>query len=42
MSPSVPRKTLNLKQKVEIIRFKDSSGGWSIRKLADKFGIDKN
>jgi len=37
----VPRKALHLKQKVVIIRFKDSNGGWSIRKLADKFGIGK-
>jgi len=41
MSPPVPRKALNLKQKVDIIRFKDSNEGWSIRKLADKFGIGK-
>ncbi|XP_025196277.1 tigger transposable element-derived protein 4-like [Melanaphis sacchari] len=41
MSPYVPRKTLNLKQKVDIIHFKDSSEGWSIRKLAEKFGIGK-
>ncbi|KAL5238751.1 hypothetical protein ACI65C_006161 [Semiaphis heraclei] len=41
MPPPVPRKALNLKQKVDIIRFKDSNGGWSIRKLADKFGIGK-
>ncbi|KAL4134922.1 hypothetical protein QTP88_006604 [Uroleucon formosanum] len=39
MPPPVPRKALNLKQKVEIIRFKDSIDGWSICKLADKFGI---
>ncbi|XP_025418100.1 tigger transposable element-derived protein 4-like [Sipha flava] len=41
MPPPVPRKALNLKQKVDIIRFKDSNGGWSIRKLVDKFGIGK-
>ncbi|KAL5239252.1 hypothetical protein ACI65C_006662 [Semiaphis heraclei] len=41
MPPPVPRKALNLKQKVDIIRFKDSNGGWSIRKLAYKFGIGK-
>jgi hypothetical protein len=41
MPPPVPRKALNLKQKVDIIRFKDSNGGWSIRKFADKFGIGK-
>jgi len=37
----VPRKALNLKQKVDIIRFKDSNGGWSTSKLADKFAIGK-
>jgi len=41
MPPPVPLKALKFKQKVYIIRFKDSSGGWSIPKLADKFGIGK-
>jgi len=41
MPPSILCQALNLKQKVDIICFNGSSGDWSIRKLADKFGIGK-
>lgn len=37
MAPPVPCKSFNLKEKVEIIRCKDSSG-LPVHKLAEKFG----
>jgi hypothetical protein len=40
MSPPVPRKSFNLKQKVDIIRCKYSKG-LSIHKFAETFSIGK-